>query len=105
MVCSASLLRSISSLNAPHREYSGGISVCLIQLPLANRKKSSPGVTDESLLMASSGGGSCSVCPWGAATTAANEQTTEAMMVTHDSMIEKQKEMSGSNWLTRSRPC
>jgi len=37
--------------------------------------------------LASSGGGFCSVCPWGAARTAANEQTTEAMMVTNDFMI------------------
>src|SRR5262249_39250358 len=86
MVCSASLLRSINSLNAPHREYSGGISVFLIQLPLANRKKSSPGFTDESLLLVSSGGGFCSVGPWNVAT-AANEQRNEAMMVINDFMI------------------
>src|SRR4030095_6045585 len=78
MACSASLLRSISSLNAPHREYSGGISVCLIQLPLANRKKSSPGFTDESLMLASSGGGSCSVCGCVAARKL-NTQTSEMM--------------------------
>src|SRR5437762_1194305 len=89
MVCSASLLRSISSLNAPHREYSGGISVCLIQLPLANEKKSSPGFTDGSLLLASSGGGFCDACSWGAAT-AATEQTTEVMMVIKNFMILRQ---------------
>src|SRR5215469_13194389 len=78
MVCSASLLRSINSLNAPQREYSGGISVCLIQLPLANRKKSSPGFTDESLLLASSGGRLCSVCGCVAARKL-NMQTSEMM--------------------------
>src|SRR4029077_9540237 len=86
MVCNASLLRSISSLNAPQREYSGGISVFLIQLPLANRKKSSPGFTDESPLLGSSGGGFFSVCRWGAAI-APSEQRTEVMIVINDLMI------------------
>src|SRR6185312_11982865 len=87
IVCSASLLRSISSLNAPHREYSGGISVCLIQLPLANRKKSSPGFTDESLLLGSSGWRFWAVCSSGAAITATNEQTIEVITVINNFMI------------------
>src|SRR5215469_15394629 len=68
----------MSSLKAPHREYSGGISVFLIQLPLANWKKSSPGFTDESLLLGSSGGRVCSVCGWVAARKL-NTQTSERM--------------------------
>jgi hypothetical protein len=61
--------------------------VCLIQLPLANRKKSSPGFIDESLLLASSGAEVCSVCPLGGAATAENVQTTEVMNVMNDFMI------------------
>src|SRR5580765_328221 len=102
MVCNASLLRSISSLNAPHREYSGGISVCLIQLPLANRKKSSPGFTDESLLLASSGWGFCSVCSCGAAKAATNEQTIEVIIVINDFISGDQK---FCELLTQIRPC
>src|SRR5437764_5489936 len=57
MSCNASLLFSINSLKLPQREYSGGISVRLIQPPLAYIKKSSCGFTDKSLLLGSSGGG------------------------------------------------
>src|SRR5207249_10902363 len=57
MSCNASLLFSINSLKLPQREYSGGISVGLIQPPLAYIKKSSCGFTYKSLLLVSSGGG------------------------------------------------
>src|SRR6266576_5971516 len=57
MSCSASLLFSISWLKLPQREYSGGISVFLIQPPLAYIKKSSCGFTDVSMFFGSRGGG------------------------------------------------
>src|SRR3984893_14712581 len=55
MSCSASLFLSINSLKLPQREYSGGISVRLIQPPSAYRKKSSAGLTDGSMLLGSIG--------------------------------------------------
>src|SRR6202011_368577 len=55
MAWSASLFFSISSLKLPQREYSGGISVRLIQPPFAYRKKSSDGLTDGSMSFISIG--------------------------------------------------
>src|SRR5438128_5011065 len=49
MMCSASLFLSINSLKLPQREYSGGISVRLIQPPSAYIKKSSAGLTAGSM--------------------------------------------------------
>src|SRR5213076_142308 len=106
IVCSESLLRSISSLKAPHREYSGGISVRLIHAPLAYLKKSSPGFTDGSTFFGSSGGAFCAL--WGC-TLARNPtaQAREIIMGMNDFIILEKKRFRIVQWgldLTHALP-
>src|SRR5437667_12138269 len=94
MLCSASLFLSINSLKPPHREYSGGISVRLIQPPSAYMKKSSCGLMDVSMFFGSSGGGFFSICGCGSARKL-NALKSATRIKTNDFMILEENKCSG----------